>query len=635
MTSRSDPYALPYPQASSGGYSWRRGAFAFLLTLAAIVVFGISFAMGYQRVHESRVLPGVTVSGVSLAGLSRPQAEAELRAALPSISTGQLIVNIDGQQAAVAYASFGRDYDLDYLLDTALDLGRGANFVEQLQQQLHMLLNGINVEPAATWNSTALADKVAQLAMAAQRDPVSASLTRVDGHYVVSPAATGQSVDVEGAVADAMAAVNNASPADTSISVRTSVVPPAISTEQAQAAADLAERVTATSLSINGAELTTEITPDVLRGWVHLDETPTGDWQLVIPREPVRQFVSNFAQQTDIAPTNATFAFKGGDVQVVSSSDGRATDVEATTDNVMTALQARVDGGAAPGEATLALVSVPPTFKTADAQAISSQVTKIGEWTTHFTPSSLNGQGVNISIPASIINGYVVEPGQVFDFLAVIGPITSPPYTAGAAIVHGRTVLDGVLGGGMCSCSTTLFNAAMRAGLDIKARRNHAYYISRYPVGLDATVWIASEHSKQTMSFLNDLKYPVLIRGINAPGVVTFQLYGVPDGRTVELSDPVIENQEHADEYYVYTDALAPGQKHLIEFQVDGFDSTVVRTVRDASGVIIHKDTFKSHYKTITGLVQVGRYEGDPPAGKRVLAAVWRATHGRGGSTTP
>jgi vancomycin resistance protein YoaR len=184
--------------------------------------------------------------------------------------------------------------------------------------------------------------------------------------------------------------------------------------------------------------------------------------------------------------------------------------------------------------------------------------------------------------------------------------------------------MDGVLGGGMCSCSTTIFNAAMRAGLDIGARRNHSYYITRYPVGLDATVWIASARSRQTMSFVNDLQYPVLIRGINSPGAVTFELYGVDDGRTVELSEPRIENEKEAVEHVQFTNSLAPGVQKRIEFNVDGFWSWVTRTVRDASGNIIHEDVFHSRYKTINGITQVGRYPGDPGEGVTIPASQYR-----------
>ena len=135
------------------------------------------------------------------------------------------------------------------------------------------------------------------------------------------------------------------------------------------------------------------------------------------------------------------------------------------------------------------------------------------------------------SLP-TILDGQVVDPGAQFDFLTAIGPITSPPYEAGGALVHGQIQEDSIIGGGMCSVSTTLFNAALRYGLPIWARDNHSLYISRYPVGLDATVWMTDKKNRQTMGFVNDTGYPLVIRGINAPGEVTFQIWGVDDGRT-------------------------------------------------------------------------------------------------------
>ena len=321
---------------------------------------------------------------------------------------------------------------------------------------------------------------------------------------------------------------------------------------------------------------------------------------MVIERAPIEQFVANYAYQTDIAPTNATFRFEDTNLAVVPSAEGRAADVDPTTDGIMAALDSRANGSPTPG-APLALAAVAPTFTTADAQAIAPRVSKISEWTTNYVPGPLNGDGVNIRIPTSIINGYVVEPGARFDFLEVIGPITSPPYTSGAAIRNGRTIMDGVLGGGMCSCSTTVFNAAMRAGLEMNARRNHSYYITRYPIGLDATVWIANARSRQTMSFTNDLEYPVLVRGINNPDGVTFELYGVSDGRTVELSEPRIENEKAAVDQVEFTNELAPGVRQRTEFNVDGFWSWVTRTVRDSAGNVIHEDVFHSRYQTING----------------------------------
>lgn len=611
---------MGYSPTATPRVAWRRAGFAFLLTLLAIVVFGASFAVGYARMHDGRVLPGVAVSGVSLAGLNRAAAAATLRQTLPSLSAGRLVIDVDGVARSIPYQQFERDYDLGLMLDQAFSIGRGSNFIEQLQEQLRVLLNGVSVSPAVTWDNEQLAGQVAAIANGAQSDPVRAMLSHEQGRYVVSPSLEGRSVDVQSVVAVAMAAVNNTSPEAARITIETTAVPPAVTTAEAQAAADLAERVMGSELRIAGAELSTTISSDALRGWVRLEESAAGgNWQLVIERDPVAQFVSNYGLETDVAPDNASFTFIGGDVGVVPSTDGRAADVESTTNNIMAALETRANGGAA-SDTTLALVPITPAFTTADAQALAPRVSKLSEWTTHFIPSPGNGDGANIAIPTSIIDGYVIEPGATLDFLDVIGPITSPPYETGGALIHGQIVADGAIGGGMCSTSTTLFNAALRYGLGITARRNHSIYISRYPIGLDATVWISSPRSRQTMAIVNDTALPILIKGINGRGTVTFEVWGVDDGRTVSFSDPDVQNVVPGERLYEYTDSRPPGVRELINDPYDAMDVAVTRTVRDAQGNIIHEDTFRSHYRKLDGITLVGRYPADPPAGTLIPA---------------
>ena len=225
-------------------------------------------------------------------------------------------------------------------------------------------------------------------------------------------------------------------------------------------------------------------------------------------------------------------------------------------------------------------------------------------------------------MPAKRINDTVVKPGQLFQFIDSIEPVTDPPFAKGAFIRNGQFVLDpskGILGGGMCSASTTMFNAALRAGLKIVERHNHAVYIPRYPVGLDATVFSTGKSDGQDVKFVNDMDHPIVIRAYGLKSKVTFQIWGVDDGRTVKLSDPVITNVVKAPAYYVYTDDLPAGVTKHIQDRYDGFHSVVTRTVRDASGNIIWKDTFNSQYSMLPGLTSLGRKPGDPPAGTRVL----------------
>ncbi|MGI8929654.1 MAG: VanW family protein, partial [Candidatus Limnocylindrales bacterium] len=236
-----------------------------------------------------------------------------------------------------------------------------------------------------------------------------------------------------------------------------------------------------------------------------------------------------------------------------------------------------------------------------------------------YTPSLANGNGINIQIPTSILNGQVVEPGAQFDFIKAIGPVTSPPYENGGALINGRIEELGAIGGGMCSVSTTLFNAALRFGLPIWARDNHSLYISRYPMGLDATVWMTGPRNRQTMAFTNDTGYPLVVRGINNLGAVTFEVWGVDDGRTVTLSEPRIENVVKVPYMLVeYTDALTPGRRVRVNDAYDAFDAWVTRTVRNADGVVILEETYRSHYKMLPAYVRVGRTDGDARSGRVV-----------------
>jgi vancomycin resistance protein YoaR len=282
-------------------------------------------------------------------------------------------------------------------------------------------------------------------------------------------------------------------------------------------------------------------------------------------------------------------------------------------------LEARA-GGATPATVNLAVSPVAPDFTTSEAEAIKSKIRRLGSWTTHFTVSAFNGGGQNIARPARLINGTVVEPGEQFDFIDATGPYTKRNgYSDGAAIVHGAIKEDGVLGGGLCSASTTLFNAVARAGFQIDERHNHAFYIPRYPVGLDATIW-ENGRTRKSMQFTNDFEYPILIRGSYSRGQVTFQVYGVPDGRKAKFAKPDVTKVKEAGNFVVYTNDLEPGQVHHAEYQSDGFDSAVTRTVRDANGNIIHQETYNSDYIKVDGIYEIGRYPDDPRAGTKIPA---------------
>lgn len=242
----------------------------------------------------------------------------------------------------------------------------------------------------------------------------------------------------------------------------------------------------------------------------------------------------------------------------------------------------------------------------------------LAQWRVNFTPSKLNGWGVNIRRPAEILNGTVLQPGERFNYARRTGPYTvANGYRKGGAIVNGRLVMDSVIGGGLCSNVTAMFNAAARSGLQVNQRYNHTWYISRYPLGLDATVWVDDNYNGKNLIFTNDMASPITIKGFYGRRWVRMEIWGVPDGRTTTLGEPAISNVvPWTRTVTYYSDKVAAGSRRVITSPGDGFDSMVTRTVTAVDGItVLWSNDYFSHYKRQTGVALLGRYPGDPAAG--------------------
>ncbi|MBA2275963.1 MAG: VanW family protein, partial [Chloroflexi bacterium] len=381
-----------------------------------------------------------------------------------------------------------------------------------------------------------------------------------------------------------------------------------------------ANTILATAITLVDGSATQTIPVEEMREWLELTPEAGGDYRIKLSATSVEADLAALAETVAISPVAAGLAFADdGSVVAVPGSEGRALDSAVTAERIVAALEARGEG-AADAPVDLAISPVAPRYTTAQAEAAAPQVVRVSNWTTAYTVDERNFNGNNITIPTSRIHGQAVAPGRQFDFWRAIGSVsTEDGYGPGGAIVNGRTEPTGALAGGICSCSTTIFNAALRAGLEMGARRNHYYYIDRYPLGLDATVFRSSSGSVQSMRFRNDTEHPVLIKGINTPGKVRFEIWTVPTGRTVTFSEPRVEDRRTASDTLEYTDDLAPGVRSRTEYPTEGFRSWITRTVRDASGAIVHRDTFYSNYAAIDGITLVGRSPGDPPDGTIVV----------------
>ncbi len=590
-----------------------RFAVAFFAGLIAATALGAGALYAYDQQYTGRIVPGVHIGNVDLSGLTPDEAALRLTEAYGSFAQGNVIVQGPDGAVTLDYAGLGRGPDVATMVSEAMAVGHSGNAAERAIAGARTAVNGITLEPRVRVDATAVADRITALAATVKRTPSEASIS-IDSKFkfTVNPGSDGREADPTTATAAILAALGTIEAPDAvTVDLPVTTVEPTVSTVEATGAKAVAERVTADIvLTIGDDEYT--IDNEKLRTLVSFAPTVVGGYTPLVDTTALDKVVKSLAKKINRKVVNATYRISGGKISsVVPSKDGRALDVEATTAQVRALLKSRSDG-ASTAKLEPTVTKTEPALTTAEAKAAAPKMREISRWTTPFQIYERNGFGANIWIPALTIDGYVVAPHTKFDFWDAVGTISrAKGYKQGGAIIDGRTEPQGALAGGICSCSTTLFNAALRAGFKMGARRNHFYYIDRYPLGLDATVFISGSGSKQTMSFTNDTDYPVLIRGYKirngSRGFVRFALFSVPNGRRTTFSRPIVRNIRRASDTVQYTSSLAPGVRERIEFPVDGKQVWVTRTVRDKKGKLVHRETYFSNYARITGVTLVGR----------------------------
>jgi vancomycin resistance protein YoaR len=584
---------------------------AFLVGLIAALALGAGALYAYDQQYTGRILPGVRVGAIELAGLTREEAVERVADAYGWVGDGAIQVNTPDGPLQVPFRLIQRRVDAEALVDAALGVGRSGNAVDRVIAGARTAIRGASVEPSVSFDAQAVARNIERLARSLDRDPVDAYVTTTEEGFELTAGIDGRTSEAGPAIEAALAVVGELdAPELIEVDLETSPVEPAITTTEAEQAKATAERV-ATGIVLTRDDKQVRLNGARIRQWITFGVDESGAYSPKVDTSTLPNELKKLAKKVNVAARSASFKTSGAKITgVLPSREGKAMDVEATAAQIEALLADRQAGSGDAKQMKAVMSVIKPKLTTSQARQVIPKMRKVSEWTTYFPIAEKNGFGANIWIPALDLDGHVVAPGETFDFWKSIGPVTrARGYRDGGAIINGRTELQGALAGGICSTSTTLFNAALRAGYEMGARRNHYYYIDRYPLGLDATVF-KSGSSTQTMEFTNDTRYPVLIRAYKirngSSGYVKFALYSVPTGRKVSFSRPIVKNFRPASDTIQYTSSLPKGAAERVEFPVDGKQVWVTRTVRK-NGEVIHRETYYSNYARITGITLVGR----------------------------
>jgi vancomycin resistance protein YoaR len=610
MTTITVPTRLMRPVAT---WPARRAVLiGFVATLLSGIVAAAALSLTVAAAPAGTVLPGLTVGGVDIGGLDRTAAAQRLTDALPAMEAGEAIVVVDGEPRVIPFDELGRQYELEAMVDAALALGRAEHPLTDAIARLRNLANPASLPLLVHQYDRDRLDAVAAaIAARATTGAVDATVTRTGATFTVHPSLPGTSLEAEDVRAALATALDSTSANDVTVELTPAIIGPDVETADAEAAAQVArDTAQALALEIPGASEGEEplaIGAETIASWLSFGPDGGTAYALHVDDAAAAAAVEALAASINRDPVNAhiTVAAGGGLGGVIAAQDGRALAVEDSTDAVLEALERR-GSGAAVASLPLVVDVTQPAVTTAHAESVLPQMQMISSWTTYYVPGEGNGWGNNINIPAWDIDGKNLAPGETFSFWGSVGPFTvERGFMYGGAIINGRSTQGVAIGGGVCSTSTTVFNAALRAGLEMGIRLNHYYYIDRYPDGLDATVSIMDGWA-QDITFRNDTENPIVVRGFGGSGSVTFQIWSVPLQRTVVITDPVTWNHRRASDTTIVDPSMAPGTARRVEYPHDGHDVSRSRYVYDAAGNLLHQDDYFSSYATVTGITVVG-----------------------------
>ena len=232
----------------------------------------------------------------------------------------------------------------------------------------------------------------------------------------------------------------------------------------------------------------------------------------------IRTFIENNCLTWNEEAVEPTMTRSNGSFVYTEGSDGMVVNEDASVSRIYTYLTTEWDGT----DTTIELdmeIDEPSTT----VEELQSLTAVLGTYTTHYSTSN-TARAANIVNATAMIDGISLAPGESFSTLDVITPFTEENGYQLAGSYVGSEVVDS-LGGGICQVSTTLYNAVIRAELEVTMRYNHSMSVSYVDLSADAAI---AESSGMDFCFTNNTDYTIYIEGYTtSSGYVTFNIYGV------------------------------------------------------------------------------------------------------------
>ena len=344
----------------------------------------------------------------------------------------------------------------------------------------------------------------------------------------------------------------------------------------------------------------------------HSGKTFPLSWQT--NEDTVRTYVENNCTKYDKKAQNASLTRENGAFNFVAGTEG----LELNVDSAVRTISDYLENNWTSDNTAVLNLETQVTEPEGSAEELANIKDLLGSFTTSFSTSGSN-RCKNVSSGASHINGTVLYPGEEFSAYETVSPFTEANGYAMAGSYLNGEVVDS-MGGGICQVSTTLYNAVLRAELNVTERSPHSMTVHYVDLSEDAAI----AGTYKDFKFVNSTEYPIYIEGYTTSDKkITFNIYGKETrdkNRTISFESQIVSEtpattilQEDAGQGIGYKAVSSKGSS--------GYVAELYKIVK-VNGV--ETDRIKVNKSTYKGTNRVVTYgtAGDPILSENLRAAI-------------
>ena len=587
---------------------------AITLAVGVVISLILFWCLGVYMFSFNRILPGVSLNGTSLAGMTVQEAANTINATYSFPQTGHLLLKEEQLSWLVIPSQLGIYLDAQASAKNALAVGRSHSLWQRLSDLFQSTLFGYAASPSFVFDQRVALQYLNGLASQIDQPLKEAGLSIENAEVTVNQGQPGRVLDLAASLGAISQQVEKMQ--DGVVTLVVSQTEPKVMDVTQQG--ELAKSILSQSLTL--------ILPDGL-------SNPAGPWviapvdlarllifaegqdgekisyQVTVNKPLMSAYLKSIEKEINQDPQNTRFIFNDN----THLLDLYQNAVVGRTLNIDSSVSA-INDSLLKGEHTVALqltITQPQVTDTTTGADLG--ITElVQEYTSYFRGSS-DERVQNIKTAAERFKGLLIAPGQVVSMSDILGNISLDNGYAEAPIIYGDQTIAGV-GGGVCQVSTTLFRTAFFAGFPINERNAHAYRVGYYEqtasshdqnlAGLDATVFVPLVDFK----FTNDTPYWLLMETYVSTKnySLTWKFYSTSDGRVVDWNTTgPTDIVDAPDPLYRENPDLAAGVKKQVDYSADGATVTVDRTVT-RNGTVIANDHFVTHYQPWQAIWEYG-----------------------------